>query len=384
MRIKKKIIDYIPILLFLIAALIWRTQYYILSLYVALPLLIVLCFYNHTNAIIRTKYFSLYLFLVIWMLLSSILNPNVMGSLRLMIPIVATFLVSMSVYAIARLNRIGHWVFLIYVLLFVALMIMNVQSGGFTTDFDYANEFERRSNTILNANEYAYYSLFAIIGWRIYLLKREASVNSFILLSLYLLSVSISFYVALMIASRQVLLLQIPLLLFLFYLDFVKGNRNKFFAVILLIIVVVAAPFITNQYDNSYLATRSEVGFQEDARSNLMINAFDEAMDNPILGIGLGANTHFSHSTYTHLLSRSGIPALIAFAVILGKCILEQWRRYFRLKRSRFLLYLGCMIIIAIGNFTYSYLSDPFLMPVMFAIIGCSDSDYQRIKKGVI
>lgn len=381
---KKTFNSFLPLILFLFAALVWRTSYYVLSLYVAIPLLILFCFYNYKNVIIKSRYFSLYLFIIIWMFGSSILNPNTEESLRLMIPIVATFLVSMSVYAITRLNRNASILFLVYVLLFAFLMIMNVQSSGFTTDFNYSNELERRGNSVLNANEYAYYSLFAIIAWRIYFLMKEVSLNSFILLGLYLLSASVSFFVALMIASRQVLVLQIPILLFFFYLDFVKGNRNKSFAVILAIIIIVATPFVIHQYDNSYLAIRSEVGFQEDARSALMINAIEEAMDNPIFGIGLGANAHFSHSTYTHLLSRSGIPTLIAFIVIMGKCILDQWRRYFRLKRSRFLLYWGCLIIIAIGNFTYSYLSDPFLMPIMFAIIGCSETDYQRIKKGII
>ena len=381
---QKTINSYLPLILFLFAALVWRTSYYVISLYVAIPLLIIFCFNNYKSVIFKSKYFSLYLFIIIWMLCSSILNANMMESLRLMVPIIATFLVSMSVYAITRMNRNAPMLFLVYVLLFAMLMIMNVLSSGFTTDFDYSNELERRGNSVLNANEYAYYSLFAIIGWRIYFLIKNVSLNRFILLSLYLLSASVSFLVALMIASRQVLILQIPILLFFFYLDFVKGKRNKSFAVILAIIIVIASPFVIHQYDNSYLATRSEVGFQEDARSDLIINAIDEGMANPILGIGLGANVHFSHSTYTHLLSRSGIPALIAFVLIIGKCIFEQWRRYIRLKQSRFLLYWGCLIIIAIGNFTYSYLSDPFLMPIMFAIIGCSETDYQRIRKGII
>lgn len=381
---QKTINSYLPLILFLFAALVWRTSYYVISLYVAIPLLIIFCFNNYKSVIFKSKYFSLYLFIIIWMLCSSILNANMMESLRLMVPIIATFLVSMSVYAITRMNRNAPMLFLVYVLLFAMLMIMNVLSSGFTTDFDYSNELERRGNSVLNANEYAYYSLFAIIGWRIYFLIKNVSLNRFILLSLYLLSASVSFFVALMIASRQVLILQIPILLFFFYLDFVKGKRNKSFAVILAIIIVIASPFVIHQYDNSYLATRSEVGFQEDARSDLIINAIDEGMANPILGIGLGANVHFSHSTYTHLLSRSGIPALIAFVLIIGKCIFEQWRRYIRLKQSRFLLYWGCLIIIAIGNFTYSYLSDPFLMPIMFAIIGCSETDYQRIRKGII
>lgn len=40
----KRANSYIPVLLFAFAALVWQTQYYVASLYVAIPLLIVYCF----------------------------------------------------------------------------------------------------------------------------------------------------------------------------------------------------------------------------------------------------------------------------------------------------------------------------------------------------
>ncbi len=372
--------SYLPVLLFLFAALVWRTPYYVLSLYVAIPLLIVYCFYNYKRVIFSSKYFTPYLFVVVWMFLSSVANPNMALSLRMMIPIVASFLLSMSTYAIARSNENARMLFLTYVALFFFLMAMNMMSGGFVADFDYANELERRSNTILNANEYAYYSLFAIIGWRLYVLLRKKDIKPLLLACLYLLSAAISLYVALMIASRQVLLLQIPLLIYLFYIDFISGGKNKFVAVILVLAVIIALPIAVDLYNNSYLAVRSQVGFQEDARGVLMYRAIEEGSDNPIFGLGLGADTTFSHCTYTHLFSRSGFPALIGFILIMFRSLYEQWRRFLRTRRKSFLFYLGCLGIIAIGHFTYSYFNEPFMMSIMFAIIGSSDGEYKRIK----
>ena len=379
MVISKKYNSYFPVLLFLFAALVWRTPYYVLSLYVAIPLLIVYCFYNYKKVIYSSKYFTPYLFVVVWMSLSSIANPNMALSLRMMIPIVASFLLSMSTYAIARSNENARMLFLTYVALFFFLMAMNIMSGGFVSDFDYANELERHNNTILNANEYAYYSLFSIIGWRLYVLLRKKEIKSLLLACLYLLSAAISLYVALMIASRQVLLLQIPLLLYLFYIDFIRGGKNKFAAVLLVLVVILALPVAVNLYNNSYLAVRSQMGFQGDARGVLMYRAIEEGFDNPIFGLGLGADTTFSHCTYTHLFSRSGFPALIGFILILFRSLYEQWQRFLRTRRKSFLFYLGCIGIIAVGHFTYSYFSEPFMMSIMFAIIGSSDGEYKRM-----
>lgn len=373
--------SYFPLLLFMFAALVWRSPYYVFSLYVAIPILIVYCFYNYNRIILSTKYFRPYLFIIVWMLLSSIINPNSVESIRMMVPIIASFLLSMSSYAITYSNKNSRILYFSYVALFFYLMIVNIQSGGFTTDFDYANEIERRDNTVLNANVYAYYSLFAIISWRMYLQKVEKRVNTLVLAFIYLLSAGVSFYVAMMTASRQVLALQIPLLLFFFYIDFIKGRgQKKLVALLVIMVLIVVFPMVMDLYDNSYLSQRSQIGFQEDNRWQLLSRAVEQGMDNPIFGLGIGANTFYSHCTYTHLLARSGFPVFVVFVVIMLKSLIEQCRRYLKTKNSSFLLYLGGLGVIAVGHFTYSYFQEPFMMAIMFAIIGCSDKDYKILK----
>ena len=138
-----------------------------------------------------------------------------------------------------------------------------------------------------------------------------------------------------------------------------------------------------NMFNDSYLATRSEVGFQDDVRNYILIEAIYQGFDNPMFGLGLGAKTFFSHCTYTHILSRCGFPAAIGFIILIIKCLWEQFKRYRITKKINFLLYFFCISIIFVGHFLYSYIDQPFLMPIMFAIIGISDREFKILKQSI-
>lgn len=370
--------SYIPVLLFLFAALVWKTPYYIYSLYVTIPIIIIYCFYNFKEEITNSKYFVPYLFVIVWMFLSSFANDNASQSFSMMVPILASFLLSMATYSMAYVNKHARILYLTYVLLFAYLMIQNMGADSFTMDFDYANETERGKNSILNANIYAYYSLFAIIGWRMFLLCLRKNIEPIFLAVIYLLSLLVVVFVALMTASRQVMALEIPLLLYFFYFDFVRGKGNKLTLLLIVAAIIAILPYALDIYGNSYLAVRSEVGFQDDARSNLIIESIKQGFDNPLFGMGLSANTFYSHCTYTHILSRTGFPSFVVFLYIILDCVIVQWRRYRETKNVVFLYYLGSLGVIAIGNFTYSYVQEPFMMAIMFAVVGMSDNMYRK------
>ena len=370
--------SYIPILLFLFAALVWRTSYYIYSLYVAIPVIITYCFYNYKEEIIHSKYFVPYLFVILWMFLSSFVNENTRQSFSMMIPILASFLFSMATYSMAYVNKYAYILFLTYVVLFAYMMVQNIGADSFTMNFDYANEIERGENSQQNANVYAYYSLFAIIGWRMFLLSLKNNIKPLFLSFFYLLSLIVVVFVALMTASRQVMALEIPLLLYFFYFDFVREKENKVILLLIIVVIIAISPYILDMYGNSYLATRSEVGFQDDGRSNLIKKAIEQGFDNPLYGIGLSANTSYSHCTYTHILSRTGFPAFVVFLYMILDSIIVQWRRFRETKDVIFLYYLGGLSIIGIGHFTYSYIQEPFMMAIMFAVVGLSDNMYSR------
>ena len=85
-------IDLIPTLFFLIAAIIWRTSYYVRGLYVMIPTIIVYSWLKCGRYIRASVYWKPYLLLVIWMWLSSAFSVDSAYSFKLMIPVTATIL----------------------------------------------------------------------------------------------------------------------------------------------------------------------------------------------------------------------------------------------------------------------------------------------------
>ena len=371
--------SYIPVLLFLFAALMWRTPYYVTSLYIAIPLLIVYCFWCYKDIIVKSKYWTPYLLMIMWMFISTVMSDTVNEGFRRMVPIAASFLLAFAGYAVVRKNN-NYWVIYVsYIVLLAYLIYQNFVEDGFIQSFDYSSEAERNSSMRLNANDYAYYTLFATMSLKLFFEFFDSKVCSFYKVIAYIAFALLSFYVALFTASRQVLALQIPLLAFFFFYDFMwgrKGNMGYLFLLLSLLIAVI--PSLNSIYSNSYLSVRSQVSYQEDVRSVILEQAFFQGMENPLFGLGIGANTFFSHCTYTHLFARCGLFAVMCFIVILYKAVKTQLKRY-KLSGDRvFILYFVLVLFIVVGNFTYSYMQEPFMMTILFVILANSDRNYMR------
>ena len=101
--------SYIPIFLFLLAGILWRTSLYIVSLYVAIPLLIVFCIIFYYKDFFNKKYSYLYLFVLFWMFLSSLVNPHD-AALDEIIPIIASYLLSFSIWILLSTSSAVHFI----------------------------------------------------------------------------------------------------------------------------------------------------------------------------------------------------------------------------------------------------------------------------------
>ena len=369
--IKQKEYNWVGVLPFILAALLWRSDYYRFSLYVAIPIVILYAFFTRWSIIRNSKYWEPYILLFIWMFISCIVSEYSAESLRIMIPTTATFFLSFATYALAKIGSNSKMLFLAFVVLYGSLMYSTFTGDNFTTDFNYANESERRGNTVLNSNQYAYFSLFAIMAVRLILGERK-NFRPILRLLIYIVLIVSACYTALMTASRQVLLLEIPLLAYFIYYDYIKGhNRYKGMSLLMIIVLLaVGIPYFVSIYDNSYLAIRAETELDEDARDYLMKRAIDVGVEQPLFGIGLGADESFSHCTYTHLFSRCGIVALLGYFLILYRALKEQWQSYKLTKDDHYLLYLVCILFYIVANFFYSYIDQPFMMTILFIIIG--------------
>ena len=374
--LKKHSINWFPVLLFLIAIVTWRGDYYRLSLYVAIPILIVVAFFRWGKNIFNSRYWWLFFLLIVWMLLSALVNDHRSTSFQRMIPVLASFLLSFSVYAIALKGDNAKVLYLSYCVFFFVLMYLSITKTGFIQDFDYSNERDRESHTLMDANEYAYYSFFLVISFRMFLECLNKSISKALLFIIYIILLVITVYVALLTAARQVMYLNIPLIFLFIYHDFVRGGNvgNKLlFFIAAIVVIAVGLPVFDKYYNNSFLATRSEVSFAEDTRSRMMENAMKIAIEHPLFGVGLGADITFSHNTYTHLASRCGLPALFLYVIILLRFIFTQFKRWKRAKDSTYFLYLVCGFFYLVGNFLYNYIDGPFMMAILFVLIGDSE-----------
>lgn len=388
---KKYYIDWFPLLLFLMAFVLWRGSFYQVSLYLLIPILIVVTFSKNYRTITQCIYYRPYLLLLLWALLSSLINDYTADSLRKMIPIFASFLLSVSAYSIALKKNNSTFLYFAYFVFFVVIMMQTFQQSGFVQDFNYANEAEREETTKMNANEYAYYSFFLIIAVRMMLEWLGMTKTRYLLLLIYLVLTVVVVYVALLTASRQVLYIEIPLLAFLLYMDFFKNNKKGGTKVLFLIMIIgillAMIPVFMFYFDNSYLAVRSEVSYQDDSRSTLLVEAMELAFMHPLFGIGLahpigvmvdGIPVYFSHCTYTHLASRCGLLSLILYLYIGIKYLSTQYKHYRLYKDTTYLLFFMFGVFYFIGNFLYNYIDGPFMMAILFILIGDSERYYMN------
>lgn len=373
--IRKWDIDYIPTLLFVFAAVMWRTQYYQLCLYVAIPAMIAYTFWFYKKSVFQCKYLKSYTIILALIVLSSMINGGGARAVSMLVPIVATYLISLTLYGLTQNGNNTKMLCIAFMGLYVSIMYATLTGEAFVADFDYDNETDRRGNTILNANQYAYFSLFAIMATRI-LLGYKDKLWAIAKLGIYFILVIAACYTALMTASRQVLLLEIPLIAYYFYHDFLKegkGTYKTLFIVAIIAIMVYGAPLFFQYYDNSYLSVRSETAVNEDARSSLMLTAIELGLNHPFLGVGLDANTSFSHCTYTHLFSRCGIICAFIYIFMIINAIMVQRKRYKCTRDSYYNILTISLCLFAVANLFYSYINQPYMLPILFLLVGEAD-----------
>lgn len=373
--LKEKEIDYIPTLLFVFAAIMWRTQYYQLCLYAAIPAMILYTFLKRRSSVFRCKYWKTYTMVMILILLSTIVNDFNAEAKSILVPITATYLVSLSIYGLSVNGNNSRILCIAFIGLYISLMYATITGESFVSNFDYANESDRRSNTVLNSNQYAYFSLFAIMATRI-LIGYKDKIGAFAKITIYTVLLIAACYTAFMTASRQVLLLEIPLIGYFFYHDFLKHGNSVYrglFFISIAVLLLYGLPLFFQIYDNSYLAVRSVGPVSEDTRTALMLAALDLGFEYPIFGVGLNADTAFSHCTYTHLFSRCGFLCFLLYAYMILNAIIVQYKRKVLTHDSYYSILSVCLILFAIANFFYSYIDQPYMLPILFLLIGESD-----------
>lgn len=246
---------------------------------------------------------------------------------------------------------------------------------------------QRLHDKTLDANTFAYYTFFCT--FLIFILEKEVKTrrNKSLLRFLFLSMIPFSFIIALLTASRQILIIQIPLcalLLYVRYLYYQSINKKITYICFCAILMFVVLPSTIDVYQSSYLSQRAEVDVKEDSRFLLLKDATKIGWENFPFGVGAGNyivhsfNKHFSHCTYTELWANLGILGVLVYVKLLFAYLKKQWKRFKTYKDRTYLSFLIFGLIFAFHNVFYVFYTGLWLMGFFILVASHSEIYYQK------
>lgn len=365
------------LLLYLSALVSLNNDFVSLSLYAALPASFIFSLnQNSIHHLFKNRYFRLLIILYLWFAFTSIFAVNFNAAVRQFNQLLGVVLLFATIVNLSQDKRCIPWLYGIYVILAIAVF-KYVSDHIFSIAFNVSTS--RIGDDKLNTNTIAYYTFFLTCAFYILgtlpvykLLKKLFTIAFFIM-------IPASFGIAIYTASRQVLIIQIPLIILLIYVRFFYGNRNVFKYLIAGVIVIgfIIPRFsekISEAYDNSYLKQRSERHVLKDPRVVLMEEAIHVGIENPIVGVGPGnfavvqPQHMFSHCSFTEIFANSGLLPLLIYVYYLGSFPILQIRNYRKYKKKDFLVFAVIGTIYFFYNFFYVFYIDLWLMS-FFAVV---------------
>jgi len=349
-----------------------------ISLYMIVPIMcLTLILHNH-KVFYSNNYLSTYLLLIVWMAFTCVtaVNPDV--AWRQMVRLLAAYIFSVISFYLASKKAFIKWLYIIIILNFIVLYHRASSAGELIIAQTVA---DRDQFNGVNANGMAYFLFYATFA--IFMLIRSYK-KTYLLFAVTVLLLIFSVYLSLLTASRQVLLIQIPLIILLLLVCFFKAKARNIVMLFIgaSLIIFVGWPILNDYLNNSLLGGRVMENVLEDARYFLVRDAINEATNHPLLGLGPDnfriKYRMFTHNTYLELLVSSGFPAMIFFISLITRFIYLQIKRYIKTKDRSFLMFFIFASFFAVDNLFYVFTGDMWLMGPFFIIVGHSELYYKN------
>lgn len=352
------------------------------ALYLVIPTLFVITFFS-SKKLIPNKYMSLLSALFIWILISVLWAVNLEYAMIQVNQILGSFLLCyiFSVKGQKEKNLPVLYMSFLVVLVSDWFYAYNNMFNIMDLGVDRLNDLKLNANTFGYHTFYATFSLFILGEWNGQIKK--------LFRLLFFFMIPISFITAILTASRQILLIQAPLILLLLYGRYYKSSkiRSKLLAWIVIIIVVVSfAPKVTQMYDGSSLQHRNQIEIKDDVRVQLMIDAIN--VGNKHFPFGVGANNyivysfnqHFSHNTYLELYANEGVVGVALYLAMLLMFLKRQWIRYRKTNDIIFFYFLVAGLLFALDGFFYVFYPHLWLISFFILIATHSEMYYNKYK----
>ena len=317
-----------------------------ISLYIALPAAFVICFMHECKVKVNV-YMGLLMLLYCWVLFVTPFSVNIENSAEQLKQILGCILLCYIFASQAKNPKLIVWLYLMYLVLYVGTMdyaINNIMSM-----MDKIGGRERVGDQKLNANTLAYYTFFLTFSVFIMgeIIQKKWLKKAFNMA--FFLVIPLSLWISIITASRQVLLLQVPLVTVLIYLRYVKfGNWKTILLLSCLVVcmIIYFYDYIMLQYGESYLAERSQRSFTEDSRFVLIKESVELGLNHMFVGVGPSCvrlftyEKAFSHNTFLELWAGTGLVGMLIYVYLVYLFFKRQIKRYKHTKDKMFLYFL--------------------------------------------
>lgn len=247
--------------------------------------------------------------------------------------ILGAFLLVYCISIFARKLRLIPYLYFVYVLLYLSAWNYAIHNI-FTMMVD---DSDRLNDEMLNANTMAYYTFYVtFLSFMLWQITKNRWTKRLWATSFWLM-LPASFGVSLLTASRQIIIIQVPLYGMLLYERYIRGVQLKKkvqFSLAAVLVIVALSGQILNIYENSFLKQRAETDVREDSRMMLVYDATKVALRNMPLGVGSGnyqgvsCFRQISHNSYLEAFVNLGFIGLALYIALMAVFILRQWRRY--------------------------------------------------------
>ncbi len=300
--------------------------------------------------------------------------------------ILGAFLLVYCISIFARKLRFIPYLYFIYVLLYLSAWNYAIHNI-FTMMVD---DSDRLNDEVLNANTMAYYTFY--VSYLLFMLW-QISKNKWMKrtwLFLFWIMIPASFGVSLLTASRQVMIIQVPLYSLLIYQRYFKGSsmrKKMYFSLVALTVMVSLSGKIINTYDNSFLKERAEKNVADDSRMELVRDATKVALKNMPLGVGsanyqgVSSRRQISHNSYLEAFVNMGIIGLFLYAALMMSFTSRQWKRYKRYDDKMYFYFFTFGLIYVLDGVFFVFYNAIWLISFFMLVAAHSETYYAEHHK---
>ena len=349
-----------------------------IALYVAIPCAFIWSASQY-NILHKNPYIKILTILYAWICLCYPFAENTTLANMELKRILGAYILCFSIASLATKRKIIPWLYIIYIILLGAAWWY--AKNNILTIIDFGNE--RLNDDKLNANTLAYYTFYVTIA--IYILGeilkgKKRTIFRILLFGVVLLS----FITAIYTGSRQVLIIQGPLLAALCWIRYITNSSKSILIILIAICIGIYAfkKYGADIYENSTLKKRSEIEVKDDTRYDIAVECLKIGVHSPLVGYGPGNITrqvsshHGAHNTYLELFVNTGLPGVLIFIFMIYTYIKRQYKQWRHSRDKMFLIFIIFGLFWMIDQIFYSFYSDLWLMSFFILVASHSEQYY--------